>query len=188
MKKVQFYGQIRAIAMAVAGLLAHRGVITQSETELVVAIIVGVAMMAWSWIEKRDTAPAPAELVRKTGVLVLAIAIAACLSGCGTVKPVDTNAWAKDYYAQPNTAQIACIEGPNVEFSIKGATKITLNTPVPPKTIIPRDPGVLDSLSGFVGNALPWVGAMYVGGKLAGRPATVQQQVVRPEVITVPAQ
>jgi hypothetical protein len=65
--------------------------------------------------------------------------------------------------------------------------RMTLSTPVPTKSVIPRDPGVLDSLSGMMGNVLPWVGAMYVGGKLADRPATVQAQVVRPEVVTVPA-
>lgn len=112
--------------------------------------------------------------------------MAVAFSGCGTVKEVDANGWAKDYYNQPNTANIASIEGDNVEFSIKGAKRIVLNTPVPPKSIIPRDPGVLDAIGGLMGNALPWVGAMYVGGKLADRPATVAPQVVHPEIVEVP--
>jgi hypothetical protein len=129
--------------------------------------------------------------MKKTRIVMSAAAlsfIGVALTGCGTVKEVNANAWAKDYYNQPNTAQIASIEGDNVEFSIKGAKRIVLNTPVPTKSIIPRDPGVLDSLSGMIGNCLPWVGAMYVGGKLADRPSVVQSQVVRPEVVTVPAE
>ena len=121
------------------------------------------------------------------GATALALA-GAVLTGCGTVKPVNANTWAKDYYNQPNTAQIASIEGDNVEFSIKGAKRIVLNTPLPAKTVIPRDPGVLEAMSGMLGNVLPWVGAMYVGGKLADRPSGVQSQVVRPEVVTVPAE
>jgi hypothetical protein len=113
---------------------------------------------------------------------------AAMLCGCGTVKQVDTNAWARDYYNQPNVAPILHAVGSNVCFTISGATELTLSTPVPPKSIIPRDPGVLDSIGGVIGNVMPMAGAMYLGGKLASRPSVVQAQVVRPEVVTVPAE
>ena len=115
-------------------------------------------------------------------------AAAVLCGGCGTVKQVDTNAWARDYYNQPNVAPILHAVGSNVWFTISGATELTLSTPVPPKSIIPRDPGVLDSIGGVIGNVMPMAGAMYLGGKLAARPATVQSQVVRPEVVTVPAE
>jgi hypothetical protein len=122
----------------------------------------------------------------KTAITMAVLAAMGLMAaGCGTVKPVDSNAWAKDYYNQPNTASIASIEGENVEFSIKGAKRIVLNTPVPPKSIIPRDPGVLGALGGLFGDVVPWVAGAYIGGKLAERPATVQSQVVRPEVIEV---
>lgn len=124
----------------------------------------------------------------KTAIIASVTAVAVGLCGCGTVKQVDTNAWAKDYYNQPNVAPILHAKGTNVCISISGAQELTLSTPVPTKSIIPRDPGVLDSLNGMVGSVLPWVGAMYLGGKLADRPATVQAQVVQPEVVTVPAE
>jgi hypothetical protein len=123
----------------------------------------------------------------KTAIIASMAAVAVGLCGCGTVKQVDTNAWAKDYYNQPNVAPILHASGTNVCITISGAQELTLSTPVPTKSVIPRDPGVLDSLSGMMGNVLPWVGAMYVGGKLADRPATVQAQVVQPQVVTVPA-
>ena len=115
-------------------------------------------------------------------------AAAVLCGGCGTVKQVDTNAWARDYYNQPNVAPILHAVGSNVCFTISGATELTLSTAVPPKSIIPRDPGVLDSIGGVIGNVMPMAGAMYLGGKLASRPSVVQAQVVRPEVVTVPAE
>ena len=74
-----------------------------------------------------------------------------------------------------------------MEWTIKGASEITLSTPVPTKSMIPREPGVIDSIGNLFGSVVPWAVGAYVGGKLADRPATVSQQVVKPEVVTVPA-
>jgi hypothetical protein len=127
-----------------------------------------------------------ARLIRLAAAVAIPAAVL-MMSGCGTVlpdvKPVNANAWAKDYYNQPNVANIVSLEGPAIEITIKGATKIALNTPVPVKSVIPRDPGVLDSITGLLGQVMPWLGAAYIGGKLADRPATVQPAVVEKQVL-----
>lgn len=122
--------------------------------------------------------------------MIMTAILAAMLCGCGTVKPVNANAWAKDYYNQPNVAPIMQAKGTNLTFTltVANANEFTMSTPVPPKSIIPRDPGVLDSIGGVIGNVMPMAGAMYLGGKLAGRPSVVQAQVVHPQVVTVPAE
>lgn len=88
------------------------------------------------------------------------VSLVLILVGCGTVKQVDTNKWAKDYYNAPNVATLWIVENTNAgqacEFTVKNFTRFEMNTPVPPKSIIPRDPtwyeGVFDTLK----TVAPW--------------------------------
>lgn len=99
-------------------------------------------------------------LIRRTGrALAAACLAAACLllSGCVSKDKIDSGAkWAKNYYEQPNTAEILHIEGSNVLWTVSGATRITLSTPVPPKSVIPASPRWYDSVADVAKTVAPW--------------------------------
>lgn len=125
---------------------------------------------------------------RIAAVMVAAVALM-LTGGCGTVLPdakkVDVNKGMEAYYNQPNTAPIMSAKGTNLTFTltVSNATEFSLNTPVPCKSIIPRDPGILDSIGGLLGQVMPWLAGAWIGGKLADRPATVQPAVVEKQVL-----
>jgi hypothetical protein len=89
---------------------------------------------------------------------VLAALAAALLAGCSTEKNVKAAAgWARDYYGQPNAAEILVVEGTNVAWQITGASRIVLSTPVPTKSVIPREPGIADGFFETVRAVAPWI-------------------------------
>lgn len=49
----EIQGAIRAISAGVAGMLATRGFLASSEIEIVVAVVMGIATIAWSIYDKR---------------------------------------------------------------------------------------------------------------------------------------
>lgn len=124
--------------------------------------------------------------------ILVAMLIAGVGFGCSTT-PTDVEmakvaqGTALAYYAQPRTAPIVHAVGSNLTFTITGASELTLSTPTPPNSIYPRDQGTLSAIVEGVKDIVPWGVAGYVGGKLASRPTTVKPEVVRPEVVTVPA-
>ena len=127
-----------------------------------------------------------ARIVRMAAAIAIAV-VGLMLAGCGSLLPgtkdVNVNTLGRDYYNQPNTAQVLNLEGDSVEISIKGAKKLTLSCPVPTKNMIPQSPGVLDSIGGLFNQVVPWIAGAYIGGKLADRPATVQPAVVEQQVL-----
>jgi len=130
---------------------------------------------------------ATGQTMRATMMIAAVAAAGLACGGCGSLlpstKPVNVNTWMEDYYGQKRNTETMIIEGTNVEFSIKGATKIVMAAPVQPISIIPREPGVLDSIGNLFGQVVPWVAGAYIGGKLADRPATVQPAVVEQQVL-----
>ena len=93
-------------------------------------------------------------LVQLVAVAVFALA----LTGCNTaVKKVDANKWAEAYYAQPNTADLIVVEGTNVSWKIENARRIVFSTPVPQKSIIPRDPTWTESFFDTAKSIAPWL-------------------------------
>lgn len=62
----------------------------------------------------------------------------------------------KAYYAQPNTAKVIEVEGTNLTFSVSGATRFCLSTPVPTKSIMPKDKSWMDSLGDTLKTVAPW--------------------------------
>ena len=122
-------------------------------------------------------------------MMVGAVMAAACLlafaCGCGSLRPVNANQWAKDYYNQEDTF---------VAFSMTGVTsivgtniQIVAKSYKPPKSIIPKDTSIMDSIAG----AAKFAAGAYFGYRaidtLAARPQVVPQQVVQPQIVTVPA-
>jgi len=96
------------------------------------------------------------------------------------------------YYNQPNTAEIESIqvqEGGSYSVEIKGPASVVRSAPIPTKSIIPRDPGVMNK----VVDGITKLGIGYFVGdafKSATATRTVMQPsplVVQPEVIQIPA-
>lgn len=81
-------------------------------------------------------------------------------SGCNTVNKENIEAgagWAEKYYNQPTVAEILHVEGTNLTLTVSGATKFVLSTPVPPKSIIPRDPTWYEGMFDTVRTIAPWI-------------------------------
>lgn len=89
-------------------------------------------------------------------------------------------------YNQDPTFKTIDIEGTNVEFKITGASHIAFSSYRPPISVVP-EPSIMDKLC----DAAKWIGGFYIGGevlKSVSAKTVVDPTIVRPEVITVPAQ
>ena len=123
--------------------------------------------------------------------LLIAIPLIALAAGCTSTKPLDMNRVAQQFYNQQRSAKL--LEMQNVsEFTIKGTNMtIAISTELQPLSIIPRDPSTIQVLAETAGRVLVSGAGIYTAGqvmsKLSDRPQVISQQVVRPEVITVPA-
>lgn len=90
-----------------------------------------------------------------TAVCAAAIALAA---GCATEKNIKAGTgWAKEYYGQPNAAEILHVEGTNICLTLSGASSLTLSTPVPTKNMIPKEATWTDGLFDTLKTVAPWV-------------------------------
>lgn len=74
-------------------------------------------------------------------------------AGCSTVSDQQAETYVslgKEYYNAPNVAQCIVVDNTNTnqvaEFTVRKFTHFEINMPVPPKTIIPREPS---AISGF---------------------------------------
>jgi|GEM_PF-4248528 len=87
--------------------------------------------------------------MNKMLIAMMMVAVAGGFMGCSSVKPVDANQWAQDYYKQPTdyetvTMTFAPTGG---EVHLVGVTSITLRNTKAPISIIPKEPGTLDTLA-----------------------------------------
>lgn len=121
-------------------------------------------------------------------VAVLSVLVV-LMSGCATMN-TDQGAnavkVAEAKYQQDTSFDTIAIEGTNVSFSITGATKIAFRSYRPPISIVP-EPSVMDRICDMA----KWLGGFYIGGevlKSVSAKTVVDPTIVRPEVITVPAQ
>ena len=107
-----------------------------------------------------------------TAACVLALAAAAQLTGCASNKTAYKGATeeaaastaidsvtelGKAYYAQPNVAELFYAEGSNLTFSVTGATRLCLRTPVPAKQIMPREQSWFSATSDVLKTIAPWI-------------------------------
>lgn len=77
--------------------------------------------------------------------------------GCASEKNIKAGAgWAEKFYNQPNNTEIFHVEGTNVVWNISGATKIVVSTPVPMKSVIPRDPTWTESMFDAIKTVAPY--------------------------------
>lgn len=127
--------------------------------------------------------------------IVLCVLLVPCfLSGCASAPALDINKMAEMYYTQQKTAEMITlrwsgkgkfiIEAENLEFSMAA--------PVAPLSIIPQNPSTAQAAFQTAKDILLMGAGIWtmhdLGMALAARPQVVDQQVVRPEIITVPAQ
>jgi hypothetical protein len=120
-------------------------------------------------------------------VSILAVAVCGCASG----PEIDMNKVAEKFYTQPRSYKTLEISGVT-ELNVKGSNiNLSLQSELQPLSIIPKDNGT----AGIIANAvkdtvLVGAGILTAGGvmkDLAKQPQVVPAQIVRPEVITVPA-
>lgn len=79
---------------------------------------------------------------------VVCLILPVFILGCGSLKPVDANKWAADFYRQQTdykTAEIT-FAATGGKVVLEGVVGITLRNTKPPLTVIPKDPGVIDKL------------------------------------------
>ena len=112
--------------------------------------------------------------MKKVMMLAALAAVVGMVAGCASTSPLKTTYAAdgtkieetvidsltelgKAYYAQPNMAKVIEIEGTNLLFSVSGATRFCLSSPVPPKQIIPRDTSWYSGLVDTMKTIAPWI-------------------------------
>jgi len=132
--------------------------------------------------------------MRNLARLVTAIIGAAALAGCGTKGNVKTgefdNTVPRDYYNQPNATSILSVRAPtngpgvSLTLTISNAQEICINTLVPVKQMMPREPTWLDSFSGLV-KELVWPGV--VGYVATHSTVTPTPSLKGPTTISVPS-
>lgn len=147
----QKLGFIRHGLTALGGVFVARGQVDDSQMGEVIGAIMVLVGFAWSLLSKRVSTQGGGNLP-KTPLIVLAVlGLAAMTSGCATT-PNDVEIarqgfeTAKAYYQQPIKADYLVIEGDAVEWTIKGAKRVTLSGPIPAKSIYPRDQGTLQTV------------------------------------------
>ena len=110
--------------------------------------------------------------------------------GCASAfKKVDVNKGLDSYYSQQRTVDLVTIKGSNMTITASGVNEMKVSSILPPLTVIPREPGMLDKLvDGAAGVAKFGLG-FYYGNQMLGKaleqPRTVSPEIVRPEVVQV---
>lgn len=101
-------------------------------------------------------------------LVLLLLPLMLLTSGCGTVSDQQT-AEAKEialaYYSQPKVAELWTIENTGTNpctFTVSGFTKFTMNTPVPPISIMPKDPSSLAIIGDAIKTAVPYAAGAYL--------------------------
>lgn len=91
--------------------------------------------------------------------------LALCMTGCMSDKQTAYAAsTAKAYYEAPNVAELWSVtsKAGNGRITFENFDTFTMNTPVPPKNIIPRDPGVFAQVGDVIKTVAPYAAAAYL--------------------------
>ena len=123
--------------------------------------------------------------------MLMVISLVLLASGCANTKPLDMNLVAQQFYGQQRSAKLLEMQHVS-EFSIKGSNMtIAISTELQPLSLMPRDPSTVQALAETAGRVLVAGAGIYTAGevmsKLADRPQVISQQVVKPEIVTIPA-
>lgn len=120
--------------------------------------------------------------------LLLAVTPLIILTGCATGPKMDVTHVPYWFYNQPNNTQVLKVTGTNI--TISGVSSFEVWMPVPPKSMIPRDPTIVEKIvDGTVSFGKFYTG-MYFGSGMfkdaMAQPRTVDPLVVEPTIVTVP--
>ena len=124
--------------------------------------------------------------------VLMGLGLAVLVGGCASAPDVGPSELARQFYGQERTYKVLEISGVS-EVSMKGANiTITVSAEMAPLSVIPRDPGIAREVISAVKDVVLMGEGIYTAGEvmkdLAARPATVEPTVVRPEIVTVPAE
>jgi hypothetical protein len=187
MKQAMVMGIIRAVLAGFGGTLTGAGYANESDWAQVVGAIMILIAAIWSVIEKKKIV-----LPSAAGMFL------ACVLGCGMVLTSGCATTANDvamariasdtaqnYYQQPNKADYMVMEGTNLEWTIKGATRLVFSGPIPAKSIYPREEGSLKQIMDGAGEiaktaALGIVGYQGVKALKAQAPTVVTTEKLVP--------
>ena len=124
------------------------------------------------------------------------VAVGLC-AGCSTaMKKVDVNRGLDSYYNQQRSVDLLTVRGTNMTITYTGVTEYKVASILPPMNVLPREPELLDKIVDGVVGLGKWGLGWYFGSQIMTsalqqprtvNPVVVQQQVVQPQVVTVPA-
>ena len=153
-------GIVRIATTLLGGYLAQKGLATEADTEGLVGAGVVVATGVWSiWAKRKALAKVPPNVAGAAGVLLCAVML--CASGCAGLSEKKIAAAGKiadSYYNSANVAELWSMTSSNGtgKVTFENFNTFTMNTPVPPKTIIPREPTFWEGAWDTVKTLGPW--------------------------------
>ncbi len=182
-------GLVRVATAILGGYLARKGLASEADTEGLVGAGVVVATGLWSIWAKRKAlmAPPPGSTlgVGRSTLSVLFLVLlpsALCLfSGCLGLSEKNIAAAGKiadSYYNSANVAELWTVTSSNGtgKVTFENFSTFTMNTPVPPKNIISREPTFWEGAWDSVKTLGPWAflyGAVHSGAMGGGTHSTV---------------
>ena len=172
-------GIVRVTTSIIGGYLAQKGLATQAETEGIAGAAVVVGTGLWSiWAKRKALAKVPPKVSGAAGcILFCALMIGA--SGCvgmSEKKIAAAGKIADSYYNSANVAELWTVTSSNGngKVTFENFNAFTMNTPVPPKNIIPREPTFWEGAWDTVKTLGPWAFFGYAlgNGGLANHTST----------------
>ena len=183
-------GIVRVATSIIGGYLAQKGLATQAETEGLAGAAVVVGTGLWSiWAKRKALLTPPPGPSSTLGVgrsmlsvllfLLLPSSLILCNSGCvgmSEKKIAAAGKIADSYYNSANVAELWTVTSSNGngKVTFENFSTFTMNTPVPPKNIIPREPTFWEGAWDTVKTLGPWAFFGYAlgGGGLANHTST----------------
>ena len=174
-------GIVRVATSIIGGYLAQKGLATQAETEGIAGAAVVVATGLWSiWAKRKALRTPPPTSTLNVLFLLLLPASLGLLSGCATMlsdkQTKEFVSLGKEYYLAPNVAELWSVTSSNGTGRVifENFNAFTMNTPVPPKNIVPREPTFWEGAWDTVKTLGPWAFFGYAlgGGGLANHTTT----------------
>ncbi len=181
-------GIVRIVTSVIGGYLAQKGLATEAETEGIAGAAVLVGTGLWSIWAKRKAllTPPPTTTAGKPasggtaglGLLLLCVCMSAGCANLTTSKINAAGKIAESYYNSANVAELWRMTSTNNTGRIvfENFNEFVMNTPVPPKTIIPREPSFWEGAWDTVKTLGPWAffyGAVQSGAMGGGTHSTV---------------
>lgn len=102
----------------------------------------------------------------KNKLHILVLALASC-AGCATVSDKQAELMAQTaqaYYNQPKVANLWTLTAKDGKGRIvfEGFDSFTMNTPVPPISIMPKDPSTMSVIADTIKTAVPYAAGAYL--------------------------